>query len=160
MITQMATPAPAVAWTIQLCCLVFTTSLISTMDWPQRQKQTVEETVNLSASHLTLLTSYAVTLDTYIHSKNWVAGQDEAKVEVDDLQGLVDGGERSVSFHHKKHPVPLGGEREGRHIVTVHSPVIHAPVIRQGCDSSQVKKAKKKERDRVASYVGIENNVM
>ena len=39
-----------------------------------------------------------------------MTGQDEAKVEVNDLQGLVDGGERPVSLHHKKHPVPLGGE--------------------------------------------------
>jgi len=36
----MATPMPAVPWTIQLCCLVFTTSLINTMDWAvQREKR-------------------------------------------------------------------------------------------------------------------------
>lgn len=44
----MATPMPAVPWTIQLCCL-FTTSLINTMDCPiQRERERGEEAVRLS----------------------------------------------------------------------------------------------------------------
>lgn len=41
-----------------------------------------------------------------------MAGQNEAKVEVDDLQRFVDGRERPVTFHQEKHPVTLE-ETEG-----------------------------------------------
>lgn len=38
MMTQMATAIPAVPWTIQWFCSVFTTSPINTTDWPAKAK--------------------------------------------------------------------------------------------------------------------------
>lgn len=78
--------------------------------------------------------------NTYIHSKNGVTRQDEAQVEINGLQGFIDGGERPISFHQEKHPVPLWGEKKGQ-IVWVCSSVIYAEVIKQCCGWSQVRSA-------------------
>ena len=57
-----------------------------------------------------VLVSHGSSSVTHVHSKDWVAGQDGAKVEVNHLQDFIDGGGRAVSLHHEEHPVTLTTE--------------------------------------------------
>lgn len=53
---------------------------------------------------------------------------------------------------------PWEERRRGRQIVTVHSPVIHALVIRQRCGCSQVESERRSQRKKkTAYYAGLKN---